>query len=454
MKILYVDNFRGFEDTYISLKDVNFLVGENSTGKTSILSLINLLHSSTFWTNHEFNNDEVNLGSFDEIITKHSEKDYFQIGFFNYTIDLDSTGENSKHYASFVIKFIDINGIPAPSEFKYVDNDQSLIVSVSKSRKSVRYKVKNVTKKSINLLEPDEIFKHWLQSMSSVTTTAGYKRLNINPEIAKSVSFMKFLVDVSIQKNTNEDVQLDFLDFAKVLSAFNLQKMFIWIDPIRAKPKRTYDNYGIGKSPEGNHTPYLLKDILTSGKQKNKECVEHTLKSFGADSGLFESITIKNYSTGNQSPFEIDINLNDNYFKISNVGYGVSQVLPIIVELIASTHASIENTFAIQQPEVHLHPRAQAALGDLIYHTCSSNSKKFIIETHSDYLIDRFRLKVHDNKNDEDKNINSQVLFFERSDNGNKITVIDIEKSGKYAENQPASFMDFFIKEDLNLLVI
>ncbi len=51
---LYIDNFRGFDDTYIPLKEVNFFVGENSTGKTSILSLINLLYDYSFWLRPDF----------------------------------------------------------------------------------------------------------------------------------------------------------------------------------------------------------------------------------------------------------------------------------------------------------------------------------------------------------------------------------------------------------------
>jgi len=149
----------------------------------------------------------------------------------------------------------------------------------------------------------------------------------------------------------------------------------------------------------------------------------------------------------------LKIMANDNSFKIPNVGYGVSQVLPIIVEIFASVNEQFENIFAIQQPEVHLHPRAQAALGEFIYLNQIERKNKFLIETHSEYLIDRFRLKIHENK-EKDKKVDSQILFFERIDKGNKIHIIEIEDNGKYSENQPASFLDFFIKEDLNLLVI
>ena len=47
---IFVDNFRGFRDTCIPITDVNFLVGENSTGKTSILGLLKLLAGPRFFS--------------------------------------------------------------------------------------------------------------------------------------------------------------------------------------------------------------------------------------------------------------------------------------------------------------------------------------------------------------------------------------------------------------------
>ena len=105
--------------------------------------------------------------------------------------------------------------------------------------------------------------------------------------------------------------------------------------------------------------------------------------------------------------------------------------------------------FAIQQPEVHLHPRAQAALGEFIYNIHLAENKNFMIETHSEYLIDRFRINISKNK---DKKVNSQVLFFERTDNGNNVHVIEIDDKGRYSEDQPEVFMNFFVKEGLDLL--
>ena len=70
MRFLYLDNFRGFSNTVIPLKPVNFLVGENSTGKTSLLALLNLLSSSSFWLSQDFNSADYEFGGFKDILSK------------------------------------------------------------------------------------------------------------------------------------------------------------------------------------------------------------------------------------------------------------------------------------------------------------------------------------------------------------------------------------------------
>ena len=59
MKILFVENFKGFKKEYLEFKDFNFFVGENSTGKTSLLSLINLVSRPNFWLSPDFNDGEI-----------------------------------------------------------------------------------------------------------------------------------------------------------------------------------------------------------------------------------------------------------------------------------------------------------------------------------------------------------------------------------------------------------
>ncbi|KJU87469.1 hypothetical protein MBAV_000337 [Candidatus Magnetobacterium bavaricum] len=124
MIILYIDNFRGFKKTYIPFKEVNFLVGENSTGKTSILSLINILSDHLFWRTTAFSNDTVNLGSYAEITdpkTKH-----FTIGM------LTTSGKDTpKGLNAIVMKFIQKGGIPILEEFIIASYNVTIKVKIT-----------------------------------------------------------------------------------------------------------------------------------------------------------------------------------------------------------------------------------------------------------------------------------------------------------------------------------
>ena len=129
------------------------------------------------------------------------------------------------------------------------------------------------------------------------------------------------------------------------------------------------------------------------------------------------------------------------------VGYGVSQSLPVIVELFMRSSGQ---WFAIQQPEVHLHPKAQAALGDLFFRSAVSDNKKFLIETHSDYTIDRFRINYR--KKNKKVLPKSQIIFFERDKDVNKAYRIQIDEKGELPVDQPAGYRKFFIKEEMKIL--
>jgi predicted ATPase len=166
----------------------------------------------------------------------------------------------------------------------------------------------------------------------------------------------------------------------------------------------------------------------------------------GETSGLFDSIQIKNFGEGAAAPFEVDIVLDGKEFSLDNVGYGVSQSLPVFVEIIARKKGT---WFAIQQPEVHLHPRAQAALGDVIFETALKERKRFLIETHSDFTIDRFRMNYQGKANNVP---DGQIIFFERKNKRNIATPIKIGSEGQLPVEQPEGYRNFFINEGLRLL--
>ena len=80
----------------------------------------------------------------------------------------------------------------------------------------------------------------------------------------------------------------------------------------------------------------------------------------------------------------------DSTHDLTHVGVGVSQVLPILVMgLLADT----DTTLVFEQPELHLHPKVQTLLGDFFLSMALCN-KQCIVETHSEYFIDRLRFRI------------------------------------------------------------
>jgi len=253
--------------------------------------------------------------------------------------------------------------------------------------------------------------------------------------LATYSSVLYFLAKGKIEKEVEiHTLRIPVLTFAP----------FVSLAPIRTKPKPTYDAYTKSFNPAGEHTPYVLRKQLSS---KSKATIFNSeMEKFGKESGLFKHIGIKKFGKTPSSPFEVTVTLEEQPLRIDTVGYGLSQALPIIVELIARAP---KTWLSLQQPEIHLHPKAQAALGDLLFAVASNEKKVLFIETHSDHLIDRFRLNYRQKKGPQ-----AQVLFFERVEGGNKVHILPFSETGEYPENQPSSFRAFFLEEQRKILGI
>lgn len=441
MRYLYVENFRGFSKEFIPLLEVNFFLGENSTGKSSILGLINLFTSPQLWLQQEFNTDEYVFGNYSDIFSVNvKEADYFRIGLIEYPEE-ELKGKKPDLYA-FLMEFHEKDGVPCISKYCYINHKNSIQILFEKFQ--IRYRVDAFKQNTDSIKSVHETFKTWLDP---IPDDLEFKKLKFP---SKALLNLKRPIPI-IASLIDEEIKLTMK--GKEISLFmrmpDFSHGFAWLAPIRSKPKRTYDQFKFSFSPEGDHVPYLIKKYLGNDKiSKQGKLFKQFITDFGENSGLMKGLNIKKFGEDSASPFELDILLEDgNPLNISSVGYGVSQSLPILVEIYVRPK---ESWFAIQQPEVHLHPRAQAALGDIFYLLATNEKKHFFIETHSDFIVDRFRMRMHKSE----KKVKAQVLFFERENGFNKVNSIQILPDGRYSDSQPESFRKFFIKEELSLLGI
>lgn len=431
MKYLFVDNFRGFRETLLPIRDVNFFVGENSTGKTSLLALLKLFGSLNFWMSGRFLSEEIDFGNYIDIVSMHAEeKKYFHIGAL--------TGfekDKKERYTAFMMTFSESDGMPRIQRYTYIEDDQKAEVKF-KGQKTL-YKIGKEEGITEEYNGVKELFMKLLEGHKK--ETSGFKEIRELRRLPRNMAAVNALIEAIMKGESDYDrggVSFTWPDVFRVL---------IWLAPIRTQPQPIYGKFDIPFSPGGQHTPYSIKRLMES-KGKAEE-FRRFIRKFGRESGLFDSVYIKKYGRQKAAPFEVEIVLSGEATKITNVGYGVSQALPIIVELFEKPKNC---AYAIQQPEIHLHPKAQAALGDLFFDFAVRENKKFLIETHSDSIIDRFRMNFRSKR--KKGRPKSQVVYFESSSKGNILFVLNIDEKGNLPKEQPKGYREFFLKEDLRIV--
>ncbi|MGE3275696.1 MAG: DUF3696 domain-containing protein [Vicinamibacterales bacterium] len=122
---------------------------------------------------------------------------------------------------------------------------------------------------------------------------------------------------------------------------------------------------------------------------------------------------------------------------LTNVGVGVSQVLPILVMTLVSPRGAL---LLFEQPELHLHPAVQSQLADFFVAMCRAG-RQCIVETHSEYLINRLRLRIAEADSPEDLQSLATVHFVERVGGRSRFRVVDINRFGAI-QDWPEGFFD------------
>ena len=216
------------------------------------------------------------------------------------------------------------------------------------------------------------------------------------------------------------------------------------LPPMRTPPRRSYISAMASEASYAEQVVASLGEVARS-KPEQWQKLKSSLERFGRHTGLFSEISVRKLGNKEQDPFSIQVRTRGKLMNIADVGYGVSQVLPLFVML---SQSQSPTTYLMQQPEVHLHPTAQAALGDLFADFVSQkNSGRVIAETHSDYLIDRIRLAVRSGTLGREK---VAIHFFRKYQHNTFVSEIKLDENGNY-DDPPSDFREFFIRERMKL---
>jgi hypothetical protein len=309
----------------------------------------------------------------------------------------------------------------------------------------------------ISLIEekPSLTIKKGELKLASVLSSEGMPPSSL---LRKDASFVRYVLDDFIYRpprhQADDNLQTkEVAEIVKLLTdrfrqslRYSVRRTFASA-PVRTQPLRTYTPSEVVASSEGSHVPLEMARQKISSPEEWKS-VHERLSDFGKHSGLFDDIDIRRLGKHDGDPFQVLVRTKGPPFNLVDVGYGVSQALPIIYQL--EKQATDYTAFLLQQPEVHLHPRAQAELGSLIARLSARRKQNalYMVETHSDYIIDRVRMQVAAGTLDHRF---VTIIFFERLKHEVRAHNIYITEKGDIL-NPPENFRSFFLEEHSRLL--
>lgn len=460
MDQITLKNFRCFRDKQTArLAPLTLLVGENSTGKTSFMSMVRALWDLAHWEHRvpDFKEVPYDLGSFDEI-AHHRGGGVARAGSFEagFTAAQVSNGRNRRraatgpHLFGFHVVFEKKGTAPSPVKLRLSDAQAWTEDSIADQTRETSFGTNGrqwtIRDAFLNRLEPniDRITPPLFFALSRglIRDERSGKRLKHlfgpKPPNDKELERVWSLLDTYESRFRHY--------YRGGVSALRKRAARPYASaPVRSKPRRTYDPARPTPDPEGDYVPMYLASMYFQDEKK-WEALKAALERFGREAGLFDEISIKPLGKRDSEPFQMQVRKFDGRLKgpkrnLIDVGYGVSQVLPVMTELFRQ---SAPPMFLLQQPEVHLHPSAQAALGSL-FCEIASPQRQLLIETHSDHLLDRVRMDVRDRSTGL-KPDDVSILFFERSGLDVQIHSLRIDEEGNIA-GAPSSYRKFFMEE-------
>ncbi|OSP53508.1 DUF3696 domain-containing protein [Pseudoruegeria sp. SK021] len=396
-------NFKAWRKTgSIALKPVTMLLGTNSSGKSSLIQSLLLLKQTVQSPDRTIH---LNLGG-DEI------NDLFEFGDFEDVLHKSKTDKRQ-----FGIGF----EFRRPVTDRIQDGSFRSIYSQTSSR--------SITTQAMDLRFNDRRFGVRRRDKGAFAIDVdkelkprGQSRLYA-PErsIAFSAEAIAFLdLDGPLVEDISLAIRRELEDIT-------------YLGPLRRKPQRDYPwNRGkpgnLGSDGRGA-IDALLASSLLRGEEQNR--VVDQVSRWLSRMKLAEKLEVKQQGRSNR--YELIVHRDGIACNLRDVGIGVSQVLPVLV---ASFFAPDGGTIILEEPEIHLHPLAQATLAELFLEVSRSRNVQFIVETHSEHLFRRMQTLI---AKDEEVLEETAMYFVKRDGPVASLLTLDIDQFGR-VKNWPEGF--------------
>lgn len=418
---VYSKNFRGLPDGWHNIRSCNFLVGENSAGKSSFLQLIQLLDAREHSIFFELCGIVEGLDTPSDVCSRANGATEVTIGILLKNNKSDPNKRTPKYFGRLAT-YRRVKDDMQLSNLTLLSDD--IVLKLSRRPSKIAYRISSLTlkdeRKHIENAKSLEEY-HFKQ----------HKRYSKSREAAWQDSIEGIQWQETISSAVLGDPNRRFHQLSSTLNSLHY-------GPMRTKTRRLYHGAQTSFSASGEHTAYMLKDLIGLNKG-----LSGAIEKFGHASGLFDRIYITSVKTEvKDKPFALQIEKSGAFYYVDELGYGVGQVLPIIADI---CYASGSNAFLIQQPELHLHPRAQSALGEVFCEAVKEGAV-LVLETHSDYIVDRYRMAQKGSGGSQ----RSQIVYFDKDPDGrNRAQEIEIMNDGSL-NGVPDGYRDFFVNESID----
>lgn len=454
---LRLENYKSLTNHNFDLTKVNILIGENSSGKSSLLKFFLLLKQSLmgYKNRSSFNialkGEYFDFGSYKDLVSFNSNEKsiIFEMEFYNYHeffVDFIETYLDSiiEKHSQLTEDFLNLSaGSTVKLKFEIDSN--------IKSHEGTKITIYSKYIGEINL-------------NSSIKGNGGFKDdicnvlFNNNDTIIEYPSveferegFLKFLKAdslqdaVKIQNNISDENQVTekFLPIAFLLITQNYLESILnrieYINPIHSNPKR----YFMLEETSEKSTSYDLEYIVNALNDgdvynlKSQRVLIATLNEAIKFLGIADEIK---FETAKNIPVvELKAKIREFWSNITDVGYGLSLQLPILFRTIIAGILSENKIIFIEQPEVHLHPQLQAKFIETIIKF--GGNSIFYIETHSEHIIRKLQSLVKHSNYDLKKS-DVSIYYFKRENAGSLVSKHEIMDDGKLNNNFPSGFFD------------
>jgi predicted ATPase len=425
---LQVKNFKCFEDTgELELRPLTVFVGPNSSGKSSIvqflLALRQTVESTDIRTAFAPNDGWVKLGSYPDFIFRHEWQRKLEAMLeFHLLAPVRSGRRPDKLLLKVRWRYNKKTTQIRLEESELVYNDGEFTQLVV--RKAREYEV--ILKST---LEDGKEERHEALPIHfydfAVRVKKGRKLTDLSRQVAHPLGRFTVMRIVEL----------------------GLRRLF-YLGPLREFPQRSYVISGQAPSDvgvRGERSAEVLWFASRAKKQRQQmlKNINQWVKAFG----IAKEVKLERLGKSNQYQVlfvDAATNLSVN---IADVGFGASQLLPIIVQ---GFYAPPGSVLLIEQPEIHLHPKAQATLGDLLMEVVKTGVRQIIVETHSEHLLARIQRRIAEQEFSHEQ---VAIYYFELTPNGTKIHRLELDKYGQLVEPIPEGFFEEGWREALAQIV-